>query len=257
LYATVSEGYRRGGNNGVPIIGRFANDPAFLTYSADSVTNYEVGVKGRILGGVQYDVSLYYIDWRNPQFNTSAPVGSYFVVLNGGRARTQGLEAQISGRLGSRFGYALGYAYVDAQVRDTFADPLGNVIATAGAPLPGIPKHALTIAGDYTVPISDQLSGVFRFDGFYQSSTQNVLDQSISDSRKFGAFSIWDLTATLASDRWSVSLFVKNLFDNPGVTGAFTGAAFGPNPTAQFYGSNARTFITLPRTIGLAGRVSF
>ncbi|WP_447752315.1 TonB-dependent receptor [Sphingopyxis fribergensis] len=257
LYATVSEGYRRGGNNGVPIIGRFANDPAFLTYSADNVTNYEVGVKGRILDGVQYDLSLYNIDWRNPQFNTSAPVGSYFVVLNGDRARTRGLEAQLSGRLGSRFGYALGYAYVDAEVRKSFSDPLGNIIATAGAPLPGIPKHALTIAGDYTVPISNKLSGVFRFDGFYQSSTQNVLDQTVSDSRKFGAFSVWDLTATLASDRWSLSLFMKNLFDNRGVTGAFTGDAFGPNPTAEFYGSNARTFITLPRTFGLAGRVSF
>lgn len=257
LYATVSEGYRRGGNNGVPIIGRFANDPAFLTYDADNVTNYEVGVKGRILNGVQYDLSLYTIDWRNPQFNTSAPVGSYFVVLNGERARTRGLEAQISGRLGSRFGYALGYAYVDAEVRETFSDPLGNIVAPTGSPLPGIPEHAITIAGDYTVPISNKLSGVFRFDGFYQSSTQNVLDQSVSDSRKFGAFSVWDLTATLASDRWSLSLFVKNLFDNRGVTGAFTGAAFGPNPTAEFYGSNARTFITLPRTLGVAGRVSF
>ncbi len=257
LYATVSEGYRRGGNNGVPIIGRFANDPAFLTYSADDVTNYEVGVKGRILDGIQYDLSLYNIDWRNPQFNTSAPVGSYFVVLNGERARTRGLEAQISGRVGSRFGYALGYAYVDAEVRKTFSDPLGNVIAVPGAPLPGIPEHAITIAGDYTVPISDAFSGIFRFDGFYQSSTQNVLDQTVSDSRKFGAFSVWDLTATLANEWWSVSLFVKNVFDNRGVTGAFTGTGFGPNPGAEFYGSNARTFITLPRTLGIAGRVSF
>ncbi|MBB4858610.1 outer membrane receptor protein involved in Fe transport [Novosphingobium chloroacetimidivorans] len=257
LYATMSEGYRRGGNNGVPTIGRFANDPAFLTYRADKVTNYEAGVKGRILNGIQYDVSLYYIDWRNPQFNTSTPIGSYFVVLNGVKARTRGLEAQLSGKLGSRFNYSLGYAYVDAEVRKSFSDPLGNVIAPPGTPLPGIPKHAITVAGDYTVPISDSLSGIFRFDGFYQSSTQNVLDQTISDSRKFSPFSIWDLTATLAGNDWSLSLFAKNVFDNRGVTGSFNAASFGPNPTAEFYGSDARTFITLPRTIGLSGRVSF
>ena len=257
LYATVSEGYRRGGNNGVPIIGRFANDPAFLNYQPDSVTNYELGVKGRIFNGMQYDFSLYNIDWRDPQFNTSAPVGSYFVVLNGDRARTRGLEAQISGRVGPNLGYALGYAYVDAQVRQSFIDPLGNVIATPGSPLPGIPKHAVSVAADYTVPINDKLSSIFRIDGFYQSSTQNVLDQTVSDSRKFGSFSVWDLTTTLASGQWSVSLFVKNVFDNKGVTGAFTGDAFGPNAVAQFYGSNARTFITLPRTIGIAGQFSF
>ena len=40
LYATVSEGFRRGGNNGVPTIGRFANDPGWVVYGADGVTNY-------------------------------------------------------------------------------------------------------------------------------------------------------------------------------------------------------------------------
>jgi len=256
LYATVSQGYRRGGNNGVPIVGRFANDPAYLTYRSDRVTNYELGVKGRMLNGIQYDVSLFNIDWRHPQFNTSAPVGSYFVVLNGDRARTRGFEAQLSGRLGPHFDYALGYAFVDGKVKRDFIDPLGRLVAPAGSPLPGVPKHAVTVAADYTQPLGGAYNGILRVDGFYQSKTQNVLDPTISDARGFSAFSVWNLTATLANKRWSLSLFVKNLFDTKGVTGAFLPDGFGPNPAAQYYGSDARTFITLPRTIGLAGRVS-
>ncbi|MEM8936271.1 MAG: TonB-dependent receptor, partial [Pseudomonadota bacterium] len=44
VYATFSEGYRRGGSNGVPISGQFANDPEYLLFDNDQVTNYEVGV---------------------------------------------------------------------------------------------------------------------------------------------------------------------------------------------------------------------
>ena len=39
-YATVSQGYRRGGANAVPVVGRFAESPAYLNYSPDTNTNY-------------------------------------------------------------------------------------------------------------------------------------------------------------------------------------------------------------------------
>ena len=77
VYATISEGYRRGGSNGVPTVGQFANNPAWQTFGSDKAINYEIGVKGRV-GGIRYDVSGFYIDWKNPQFNTSTPIGSFY-----------------------------------------------------------------------------------------------------------------------------------------------------------------------------------
>lgn len=262
LYATISRGYRRGGNNGVPTIGRFANDPGWVVYDPDWVTNYELGVKG-LVSGIRYDASLYYIDWQNPQFNTSAPNGSFFAVVNGESARTMGLELQMSGRIGEKFGYALGYAYVDAELTADLLEPVNilngerNVVAEKGSPLPGIPKHSFNLAVDFTQPIATGTNLILRVDGFYQSSTQNVLDEGIQQSREFGGFSIWDLTATVAQDRWSVALFVKNLFNVDGTTGAFTPEAFGPVPVAEYFGSNSRQFIALPRTIGLSATFAF
>lgn len=271
FYASASEGYRRGGNNGVPTIGRFANDPAWQIYNSDSVVNYEAGLKGTLMGQ-RYDLSAFFIDWSDPQFNTSAPVGSFFAVVNGESAETSGLEFQLSGRLSDELGYAFGYAYVDAELNDdlfeppniTALAPAPVLVAPSGSPLPGIPEHSLNFAADYTKPVNDDILFIGRIDGFYQSETQNVLDPGISQSVEFDGFAIWDLTATLQKDKWSASLFVKNLFDEDGTTGAFTEDAFGPNvnltmplASAEFYGSNSRTFITLPRTIGLSLNYNF
>ena len=49
-----------------------------------------------------------------------------------------------------------------------------------------------------------------------------------------------------------VSLFIKNMTNERGTTGAFLNEAFGPQPSQGFYGSNSREFFALPRTIGFS-----
>ncbi|VAV87995.1 TonB-dependent receptor [hydrothermal vent metagenome] len=263
LYATISEGYRRGGSNGVPTIGQFANNPAWLTFKSDTALNYEVGVKGTA-GSLRYDLNAFYIDWNDPQFNTSTPNGFFFAVANADKARSQGIEAQISGgSADDRFNYSIGYAFVDAILTKDFIAPpgfgltTGTQVASKGSPLPGVAKHSINVAADYTIPMPNGMNFISRFDGFYQSSTQNVLDQNVFQAASFNGFTIVDLTLTVAAEKWNASLFIKNVGNTAGTTGSFTPAAFGPNPSAEFFGSNARQFITLPRTFGLALNVNF
>jgi len=258
VYFTASEGYRRGGSNGVPTIGQFANNPAWQQFKSDTVMNYELGIKGTFYG-VRYDLSGFYINWKDPQFNTSTPNGFFFAVANAQKARTTGLEMQLSGRLqDDRLNYSIGYAFVDAQLtRDFIAPPafgstVGTMVAADGAPFPGIAKNSVNFAADYTIPVTQTVNFITRVDGFYQSSTQNVLDQGIFQNTKFSDFMIWDFTFTLAKDGLDASLFIKNIANERGTTGAFTAAAFGPSPAADFFGSNSRQFITQPRTFGLA-----
>lgn len=262
FYATVSEGYRRGGNNGVPTIGRFANDPAWQIYQPDTVTNYEAGMKGT-WAAQRYDLSVFLIDWQDPQFNTSAPIGSFFAVVNGEEAASSGLEFQVSGPIGEALGYAFGYAYVKSELTAPLFEPptlgVGTpvLVAPDGAPLPGVPEHALNFALDYTKQVTSDLTFIGRLDGFYQSETQNVLDPGVLQSASFDGFSIWDLTATLQRGNWSAAAFVKNVFNDEGITGAFTPDAFGPNVAADFAGSNSRSFIALPRTVGVSVNLNF
>ncbi|MEM6513845.1 MAG: TonB-dependent receptor, partial [Pseudomonadota bacterium] len=263
LYATISEGYRRGGNNGVPTIGRFANDPGWEIYNSDNVTNMELGIKGT-WNNQRYDLSVFSMDWDDPQFNTDAPVGAFFAVVNGEEAETSGLELQISGGLTDKLGYAFGYAFVDAQLSAPLVEPINIVtglptqIADDGAPLPGIAEHILNLAVDYITPDVAGGEVAWRLDAYYQSETQNVLQEGVLLAEEFDGFSIFDASVAWYNDAWTAALWIKNIANEEGTTGSFTPDAFGsvvdpasPFTSAEFYGSNSRQFLVLPRTFGL------
>ena len=251
----MSEGYRRGGSNAVPLAGNFAEDPRWQVYTSDSVVNYEAGVKGR-LGSITYDAALFYVDWEDIQLNTATPNWGFYVVQNGGKARTYGLETAIDGRPTDALHYSLGYTYTNARLSENVVSPLGTILALDGASLPGTPEHAITVAADYTWQLGGDVNLVARTSGFYQSGTRNAIGGPTFNTPLSG-FQIWNTSATLARGPWAATLFVKNIFNEAGVTGEFTEAYMGTAPAAGYYGNGSKEFISLPRTIGLSLDYSF
>jgi iron complex outermembrane receptor protein len=235
LYATISQGYRRGGSNAVPLTGNFAEDPRWQIYKSDSVVNYETGIKGR-KGGITYDAALFYVDWKDIQLNTATPAWGFYVVQNGGKARTYGLETSISGRIAKAFHYSLGYTYTNAQLTENVISPLGTILALDGSRLPGTPEHAITVAADYTWNLGSDLTLTARASGSYQSTTRNAIGGPTYNTELAG-FSIWNASTTLAKGPWAATLFVKNLFNEEGVTGEFTEAYMGTRPSVGYYGN--------------------
>jgi outer membrane receptor protein involved in Fe transport len=250
-YATVSEGYRRGGANAVPTVGRYAEDPRWQQYGPDRVVNYEAGLKG-IAHGITYNAALFYIDWKDIQINTVTPNWGFFVAQNGGKARSQGLEAQIDGRLAGVH-YNVGYTYTDAKLTENAYPPTGGTrpVALKDARLPGTPEHAVTFAMDHSVTLPNGALLTGRVNGYYQSETRNAVTTSTRLNVGLPAFQIWNASATLAFDKWSATLFVKNVFNADGVTGRFTESYMGTDPASGYYGNGAKDLITLPRTVGL------
>lgn len=258
IYATISEGYRRGGTNAVPLTGTFAEDPGWQTYESDSVVNYEIGVKGT-RSGIIYDVSLFYIDWDAPQLNTATTNWGFFAVQNGDSARTMGLEAQIDGYIGDRFHYNLGYTYTDAELTSDFFAPDNAVtpVALDGTRLPGAPKHMINWALDYTAPLSDNWSFFARLDGSYQSSSRNGVGVSPTFNVPLEGFSIWNTVFSVSNESFTGSLWMKNIFNEEGVTGVFTEAYMGTAPTQGYFGNGNKQLISLPRTIGASATFRF
>lgn len=255
FYATVSEGYRRGGSNAVPLSGNFAEDPRWQIYKSDAVVNYEAGIKGR-RGTITYDAALFYVDWKDIQFNTATPNWGFYVVQNGGKARTFGLESSIDGRPTDALHYAIGYTYTDAALSAAVVSPLGSVLASDSSKLPGTPKQAVTLAGDYTWKLGGDLRLVARASGYYQSSTRNAIGGAKYNTRLSG-FQIWNASTSLSKGPLTGTLFIKNLFNDPGVTGEFTEAYMGTRPSVGYYGNASKQFISLPRTVGLSVDYSF
>lgn len=258
IYATISEGYRRGGSNAVPLTGTFAEDPGWQIYEADSVVNYEIGTKGN-KNGLTYDVSAFYIDWTDPQLNTATTNWGFFAVQNGSKARTMGVEASVDGYFGDGWHYNLGYAYVDAELSDNFFAPNNAVtpVAVDGARLPGAPEHMLNWALDYSAPLNDQWDFFARVDGSYQSETRNGIGVSPTFNVPLEGFSLWNATTSVSRGNFTGSLWVKNIFNEEGVTGVFTEAYMGTAPAEGYFGNGNKELISLPRMIGLTGTYGF
>ena len=260
LYATVSQGYRRGGSNAVPTVpppeGNYYEDPRWQVYESDTVTNYEVGLKG-ILGGVRYDVALFYVDWQDPQFNTATPNWGFFVVSNGESAKSSGLELQLAGNFTDRLTYSFGYTYTDAELTDDFISPLGTLIQEDGTRLPGAPEHLFNAALDYRMPVGTGFELITHLSTYYQSETRNALGSSPLFDVTMDSFQIWDAAVTLAAKSWSAVLWAKNLTNERGVTGVFTEEYMGTAPAVGYYGNGAKDLISLPRTYGLTLTYNF
>jgi iron complex outermembrane recepter protein len=266
LYGTISEGYRRGGSNGTPTTGNFAESPAWLTYSPDTDVDYEIGVKGAV-EDITYNADIFYVDWRDPQINTATTNWGFFAVQNASKAATEGFELQLNGHVGTQFRYGLGYTYTDAHLTAAAVSADGAyVINTSGARLPGAPLNQVNASADYTIPLA-AAHITLHADGYYQSGTQDTIFASnvalnavpppspYTGQPKFyypmPGFTILNLAASYGRSAWEATAWVKNVTNQAAVTGVYTPAYMGTSPQQNYYGNGSKALIALPRTIGL------
>ncbi|MBN7796336.1 TonB-dependent receptor [Parahaliea mediterranea] len=264
VYGTVSEGYRRGGANAIPSFDNGDNfgEPnaeAIRTYDKDTVVNYELGVKGR-LDSVTYSASAFYVQWNDPQLNTTSDWYGFFLAANGDEASTQGIELELDGYLGNSLHYRLGYTYVQGELDEDFISPQsGNVVAPSGSTLPGTPENVFSGALDNTWELDGDWSLVGRVNAYFQSEAENFINQDSVINETHDSFWLFGASLSLVSANWDVTLYGKNLGDEEGVTGSFP-AAYWSYDTGVFenwYGNGNRQMIVQPRTIGLTANYRF
>jgi outer membrane receptor protein involved in Fe transport len=258
LYATYSEGYRHGGAQSVPSLddGDPFGEPnaeAIRTFGSDSVQNYEVGVKGGS-GNFRYTASLVHVDWDDPQLNTTSAFYGFFIADNGDAASTEGVELELEGYASESFHYRLGYTYVKAELdKDFFGTQTGALVAPSGSALPGAPENVLSLNVDNTWELNSDMRFVAAANLYYQSSTENFIDQDSPLNETFDSYTLLGLTASLAAENWTATLYVRNLTDEEGVSGGFPSShwSYDTGIFENWYGNGNRQFIVQPRTIGV------
>jgi len=258
LYGTISQGYRRGGSNAVPLTGTFAEDPRWQSYGPDDVTNYEIGLKGQF-DTLRYTVAIFRVDWNDIQLNTATPNWGFYVVQNGGAARTQGIELELQGDFTDELHYSFGYSYVNAELTENMYSPVNAItpIAFDGARLPGSPENSFNVGLNWRHPFSNGVIWNNWVNGYYQSETSNSVGTSPLFAAEFDGFSIWDLTSSLSFNKVDLTFYAKNVFNEEGVTGRYTEAYMGTRPAVGFFGNGNKDLIALPRTFGAVLSVHF
>jgi iron complex outermembrane receptor protein len=248
VYATYSQGFRRGGVNALPsaeyeFSPPYITNPALRQISPDTADNYEVGVKGTIANRLRYSTALYDIQWHNIQEGVDLTPFVLPSALNIGDGFSRGLELELEALLTPHLSMHVDYTY--DQTKFTSASALFELPNTSfapsatGGPLPGTPLTS--IAGGFEYGHVAFAGGEWRFaaNAHYQSSVLPALSETVET---VPGYYMVDTRLTYARSHWIASLYCNNMTDNLGITSFQDPALFG---------NRAQAIVSQPRTFGL------
>ena len=252
VYATWSEGFRRGGVNALPPaepgVG-YVTPPALTRLQPDTADNYEIGAKGTLANRVRYSAAIYDIQWHNIQEGVQLTPLVLPASINAGNAFSRGLEFELYALVTSHLTAQIDYTY--DQTKLTALNPLftfPNVVAPpapVGSSLPGTPKNSLAIDLEYGhVPLAGGYL-LYAINGHYQSSMSSALTTT---ALTVGGYTMLDTRLTYNRSHWLATLYVHNLTNTLGIN-AYADPAI--------YGNRAEAVISQPRTVGLTLGYSF
>ncbi len=243
VYARLASGYRPGGPN--PDATLFKN-AGHEGYGADKTTNYEAGFKGDLNDHrLSFDASVYYIEWNDIQLQLTNPVSGFTYFVNGGTAKSQGLELAAQALPLRGLTLAAWVAWNDAELTSNL--PPESAIGSAGDRLP----YSSRFSGNVSVLEEQAITGTTTaFAGAsmsYVGDRYDIFSGTPGQVRgHFPGYTKVDAHAGIRRGSWTVNLFVNNAGDRRGVL-----ATTPVGPT-----TNAYTFIQ-PRTVGLSLSLNF
>lgn len=156
LWALASKGYRFGGLNtptapGVP-----------STYKSDHLKSYEAGIRTEWpASGLQADLTLYTIDWKNPQTYTDDPSGFFAYVENVGKVHGKGAEVSVRFAPPTLKGLSVraAGAYNDLKTATPFTVP-GSSVAPVGTRWPAATRWQSSAQVNYETRLGEWRGGV-------------------------------------------------------------------------------------------------
>jgi len=260
LYGSYATGYKAGGVSAA--IAR--------SFEPEKVKASTVGIRNRFFDSrLQINLEGFYLDYTNQHVQVSAPddVGILSgLVRNAGKAKSYGGEASIVFQATPNDNITASVVYNETRY-DSFVfqapllalpagrtgcpvtptgavGPVGPVgqVDCSGRVLPRAPKWSGNVGYNHVFELGD--GGSVTFDGNMQfASTREGTGDYIANSR-LPAYQLFNasLTYALASEKLSVTAFVRNITDEAVYLGGFQ-SAFAPSFVAMS--------IAPPRTYGL------
>ncbi len=240
-YATFSTGFR------APIVNAFAGRPSVVDANdivipfgatSDSLKSYEVGAKGRWLGGrVSINTAFYLIDWSNIQAQANRVSDSVQFATNIGAARSQGFEFEIGVIPATGWAIGVNGAYNDSKITKLTATEAAISGAVLGHRL-SAPRIQGSAYMSYSFKLASDIDAMLAVNaqhiGAYNSSFPNTPGRPTVPLSTFGktdAYSNVNLSLGLKKGELSAQFYVENLFDDHSITyihpEAFLNSRFG------------------------------
>jgi outer membrane receptor protein involved in Fe transport len=242
LYATWSQGFRRGGINALPpteAINNYVTPPALTKVQPDTADNYEIGAKGTLQNRFRYSAAIYDIQWKNIQEGAFLTPLVLPGAINVGDGYSRGLELELSAAVTKHLSAQLGYTYDSTKLTSLSAIALLglSVPPPVGSQLPGTPKTSLALGFEY---------GHVEFaGGHYQSAVIPSISTTVPTA---AGYTLLDARVSFARPHWLSTLYVDNLTNALGIN-AYTDPAI--------WGYRYSAIVSRPRTVGVTIAYSF
>ena len=244
-YATASKGFRPGGANNIPGL-----PASLIPYKADSLWNYEVGLKsGWLNNRVTLNTAVFDEEWSNMQTSAETVNQLYTFVTNAGKARIRGTEIELNAVPYRGLSLSAGVGYTDAKLTQNQSTAAVLVTASTGLTgdrIPNTPEWTASTSAEYKWPLADTLNGLLRADFAYTGDEQATFAKTDPNYLTYGGFGTVNLRAGIQADRWEASFFCQNASNRVGSTSVLDGAGF-----------KSLSYGIPPRTMGLTVRYAF
>ncbi|MHB9880976.1 TonB-dependent receptor [Pacificimonas sp. ICDLI1SI03] len=149
LYGKIAAGYKTGGfNTRASSLARFSDG-----FDEETLTAYEIGLKSEFWDRrARFNLAAFYSDYTDIQVNVQSVANDPTVtdVLNAGKARIKGVEADLTLAPGAGLEASLSYAYLDPEYVEII-DAAG-VDVSSGFRFINSPAHSFSGNISYTLP---------------------------------------------------------------------------------------------------------
>ncbi len=223
IYIGVNRGIKSGGLN-FPL---FPQDPAFLPFKGETLTDYEGGWKATLNRNTILNLSVFHYDYKGYQAFSFDGLATRIVNTN---AKMTGGEIEFQAKPLDGLDLNLGMSYLTNDVRDV---PLAASV-TGNEKSPFSPKWTVNGLVRYTWEGADGMFHVQADGSWRDKQTFNLV---VTPSQRESAYALFNLNIGYKNDaNWSVSASVRNLFDQRYRVQSFD--------TSRDWGANEDTFGT-------------
>lgn len=216
VFFNAGTGFRAGIMQSLPQVVALSNDGirASQALTPDTVTNYEVGVRGDLFErALQYSVSGYDLTYKNFQAGVTTSTGlSAFANL--GEAKTDGIDLELHWKplVGLTLGFVgnLNYSRY-GQVNPTIAGEVSDFVHD-GSRLLNTPNYSARFDVNYVRELDDRMNLITRASATPMASRLNQYGQDSA------AFTLFSAGLGIQTAGYEIELFGDNLTDRRGPT---------------------------------------
>ncbi len=263
LYATFAQGYKPGGYN--------VNEVTNLSqqgYRSESVDTYELGVKTDWLDRrLLLNAAAFFNDYTDQQVgiqrvdDTTGQTLS--AIANAGQVEIQGLEVEAVWRATQNLSFNAFYALTDGEYKEFVIGPLATALQRveagnrtgdfSGRAVQKTSKHSVNLGVEYRDRLPNGLQWFAEASGIYRS--ERFLDEA--NLQTLPSYSVMDVRAGLIGERWGLTAFVNNVFDDDKIKSA---ARFVDVGRTEGFGAPGRAilaYLPVPRVYGVRLELTF